>query len=156
MSRLPRKSPWGEVKRCAVLHKGIFRVRTSIEKTEEAEQGGIIVRFSSTKFLSESAQKCGFRKNGYICFEKERCEPVVIRELLDKGLWEIPPYISDKAKFEEKINLALQQFQPDYWEIRQKRPPLTERLKTGAEKAADHNADTNRTVETKTNKHELR
>jgi len=153
---LPRKSPWGEVKRCSVLHKGIFSIRTSIQNPSSLEQGGIMVRFSSAKFLSDAAKKCGFRKNGYICFEKECSESVVIRELLDKNLWEIPPYIVDKAMYEEKINLSIQQFQPEYWEQRQKRLPLSERLKAGADKAITHNADSGRTDAKRTDKTELR
>ena len=152
MSRLPRKSPWGDVKRCGVLYKGIFTVSADMAE----ERGGIMVRLSSAKVLSEAALKCGVRNKGYYIFDRKTSEPVIIRELLDKNLWEIPHYIGDKAKYEEKINTSLQQNQPEYWSARQKRPPLSERLKEGAKKAADHNAKSIDKDDTRSNKTEVR
>ena len=55
--------------------------------------------------------------------EEEMCirdrESIVLRELLDKKLWEIPERIKDKAAFEENINITLRQYHPDYWRARQ-------------------------------------
>ena len=137
MSRLPRKSPWGDIQNCEVLYKGVFMVRVS---SPEGNKGGIMVRLADADFLSEAAIKCGVRSIGYITFEKGNAESVVIRELLDKKLWEIPEYIGDRTKYEEKLNLSLQQSQPGYWKTRAKALPLSQRLKEGAEKAADYNA----------------
>ena len=59
--------------------------------------------------LSPAAKKCGFKDKGYICYEEDAQESVVLRELLDKtpgqrvsqlctsphgelfGAWNIPP-----------------------------------------------------------------
>ena len=43
----------------------------------------------------------------------------MLRELLDKKLWEIPERVRDKAAFEEDINSTLRQYHPDYWRARQ-------------------------------------
>ena len=37
--------------------------------------------------LSPAAKKCGFKDKGYICYEEDAQESVVLRELLDKKLW---------------------------------------------------------------------
>ena len=36
---------------------------------------------------------------GYICYEEDAQESVVLRELLDKKLWKIPDRIKDKGQF---------------------------------------------------------
>ena len=69
--------------------------------------------------LSPAARKCGFRLGGYLCFEEDSQESVVLRELLDKGLWDIPDRIKDRAAFEENINQCLREYNPDYWRARQ-------------------------------------
>jgi len=108
MSALPRSSPWGAVQKCEEMIDGVFSVST-------ASHGGIMVRYAASEFLSSEALKCGFRANRSFCFEQDSCEQVVIRELLDKNLWQIPDHISDKAKYEENINRSLMQRQPEYW-----------------------------------------
>ena len=40
--------------------------------------------------LSPEARKCGFREGGYLWFEEDCCEQVVLRELMDKKLWTPP------------------------------------------------------------------
>ncbi len=69
--------------------------------------------------LSPAARKCGFRQGGYLCFEEDCQESVVLRELLDKKLWKIPERIKDTAAFEEGINKSLREYNPDYWRARQ-------------------------------------
>ena len=59
------------------------------------------------------------RQNGWLCFEENSEESIVLRELLDKKLWEIPERIKDKAAFEENINITLRRYHPDYWRARQ-------------------------------------
>ena len=44
---------------------------------------------------------------------------VVLRELLDKKLWNIPDRIKDKAQFEENLNQSIRQYNPEYWRARQ-------------------------------------
>ena len=66
-----------------------------------------------------AAKKCGFKDKGYLCFEEDAQESVVLRELLDKKLWKVPDRIKDKAAFEENINRSIRQYNPDYWRARQ-------------------------------------
>lgn len=142
MSMLPRSSPWGAVQKCEELIDGVFSVNT-------ASHGGIMVRYTASEFLSPEALKCCFRGNRSFCFEQDSCEQVVIRELLDKGLWQIPDRITDKAKYEDNINRLLMQWQPEYWETRrqtlfaqtEKKPTLANRLESGKAKAAAYDAE---------------
>ena len=134
MSRLPRNSPWGAVQHCEEMREGVFLVST-------ASHGGIMVRPGAADFLTADAIKHGaFHENNCYCFEEDCCESIVIRELLDRKLWAIPDRITDKAGYEDSINRSLQQWQPEYWEARQKRLPMAERLKDGSAKAAEQNA----------------
>lgn len=72
--------------------------------------------------LSPEARKCGFHEGGYLWFEEDCCEQVVLRELMDKKLWTPPPdRIKDAAAFECAIDRVLQACQPEYWASREKR-----------------------------------
>ena len=73
----------------------------------------------SCETLSPAAKKCGFKDKGYICYEEDAQESVVLRELLDKKLWKIPDRIKDKGQFEEKLNQSIRQYHPEYWRARQ-------------------------------------
>ena len=143
MSRFPRKSPWGDVQRCEQMIAGVFMVNT-------ASHGGIMVRKSVAGFLSLDARKSALNKGNYLCFELGSAEHIVMRELLDKKLWQFPDRITDKAGLEETIDCSLQQRQSAYWTSREERLTLSERLKDGAEKAAAHNAISGRTTAKRT------
>lgn len=108
----PENSPWGKVQACDTLCPGVFLVST-------ASHGGTMVAKEVAAVLSPAAKKCGFQRNGYICFEEDAQESVVLRELLDKKLWKIPDRIKDKEKFEENINQSIRKYNPDYWRARQ-------------------------------------
>ena len=55
--------------------------------------------------LSPEARKCGFHEGGYLWFEEDCCEQVVLRELMDKKLWTPPAdRIKDAAAFERAID----------------------------------------------------
>jgi hypothetical protein len=110
--RKPNDSPWGEVQTCDTLCPGVFLVSTE-------GHGGTMVAPGMQEFLSAAAKKCGVRRGGFLCFEEDCQEAVVMRELLDKGLWEIPDRIRDKAAFEENINKSLREYNPDYWRSRE-------------------------------------
>lgn len=112
MYQEPTFSPWGEVQSCDALCPGVYLVST-------ASHGGTLVSHAVTAILSPAARKCGFRQGGYLCFEEDSQENVVLRELLDKKLWSIPERIKDKAAFEENINKSLREYNPDYWRARQ-------------------------------------
>lgn len=126
----PENSPWGKVQTCDVLCPGVFLVST-------ASHGGTLVSKEVSALLSHTAQKCGFKQGGYLCFEEDCQESVVLRELLDKKLWAVPERIKDKAAFEENINKSIREYNPEYWRARQ----------TGIEKAPtrqsvpSHNAE---------------
>lgn len=108
----PKHSPWGEVQNCDILCPGVFMVST-------ASHGGTMVAKDMAALLSPAARKCGLQMGGYLCFEEDSQENVVLRELLDKKLWSIPDRIKDKAAFEENINQSLRDYNPDYWRARQ-------------------------------------
>jgi hypothetical protein len=108
----PTASPWGEVQTCDTLCPGVFLVST-------ASHGGTMVARDMESMLSSAAKRCGERRNGFLCFEEDCQEAVVMRELLDKGLWDIPDRIKDKAAFEENINRSIREYNPDYWRSRE-------------------------------------
>ncbi|MBS6956178.1 MAG: hypothetical protein KH230_23460 [Enterocloster asparagiformis] len=117
----PKISPWGKVQTCDALCPGVFMVST-------ASHGGTMVSKEVAAFLSPAAKKCGFKQGGYLCFEEDTQEEVVLRELLDKRLWKIPDRIKDKTAFEENINQSLRAYNPAYWRARERgremaRPP---------------------------------
>ena len=113
MFHAPRSSPWGEVQSCEVLCPGVFLVST-------ASHGGTMVANEVAAVLSPAAKKCGFKDKGYICYEEDAQESVVLRELLDKKLWKIPDRIKDKERFEENLNQSIRQYNPEYWRARQR------------------------------------
>ena len=84
-----------------------------------ASHGGTMVANEVAAVLSPAAKKCGFKDKGYICYEEDAQESVVLRELLDKKLWKIPDRIKDKGQFEEKLNQSIRQYHPEYWRARQ-------------------------------------
>ena len=105
-------SPWGEIQALETLYPGIHLITTP-------GHGGIMAEWPAYLELSVAARKCGFRENGCVWFEEDCCEQVVLRELLDRGMWTLPDRISDPAKFEEGINRIIQQYHPDYWSERE-------------------------------------
>ena len=78
MFHAPKSSPWGEVQNCETLCPGVFLVST-------ASHGGTMVANEVAAVLSPAAKKCGFKDKGYICYEEDAQESVVLRELLDKS-----------------------------------------------------------------------
>jgi hypothetical protein len=107
----PKNSPWGEIDSCDVLCPGVFLVSTS-------SHGGTMVARDIEEFLSPAARKQGRRQNGFLCYEEDCDEAIVLRELLDKKLWDIPDRIKDRAAFEANIDQSLQRYHPDYWRSR--------------------------------------
>lgn len=108
----PKLSPWGDVQTSDMLCPGVFLVST-------ASHGGTMVARDMAAMLSPAARKCGLKMGDYLCYEEDCDENVVLRELLDKKLWNIPDRIRDKAAFEENINQSLREYNPDYWRSRQ-------------------------------------
>lgn len=108
----PENSPWGKVQTCDALCLGVFLVST-------ASHGGTMVSKEISAMLSSAARKCGFKQGGYLCFEEDCQESVVLRELLDKKLWSIPDRVRDKTAFEENINKSIREYNPEYWRARQ-------------------------------------
>ncbi len=110
----PEKTPWGETQSCHELNKGIFRVSTP-------SHGGIMIRSDiADKILSPEARKIGFREKGFHCYEEDCDACVPERELLDKGIMQVPDYYTDGAeKYNEIINEELQEWHTDYWDKRE-------------------------------------
>jgi len=108
----PKDSPWGKVDFCDILCSGVFLVYTP-------DHGGIMVAKEIEEFLSPAARRYGQRRNGFICFEQDADEEIVLRELLDKKLWDIPDRVRNRAAFEENINAALRKNHPQYWRSRE-------------------------------------
>ena len=110
----PDYSPWGEIDWSETLIPGMDMVATP-------SHGGIMVSREASFMLSPAARQCGFWDGGYLCFEEDADENIVLRELLDQNLWQIPDRIKDRAAFETNINQNIQNCHPEYWQAREKR-----------------------------------
>ena len=113
MTGFPKTSPWGEVQHCEKMIDGVFLVST-------ASHGGIMVRKNAAAFLSPVAREIALNERNYLCFEEDCDEAIVMRELLDKRLWELPDRITDKAGYADAIDRSLVKWHPEYWDNRQK------------------------------------
>ncbi len=110
----PDFSPWGKIDWSETLAPGFEMVGTP-------SHGGIMVSRDASFILSPAARKCGAWNGGYLCFEEDAAENVVLRELLDMKLWQIPDRIKDRAAFVEEINRNIRKYNPGYWSAREKR-----------------------------------
>ena len=116
-------SPWGKIDWSETLAPGFEMVAT-------ASHGGIMVTREAALKLTPAARRCGSWNGGYLCFEEDAAENVVLRELLDRKLWKIPDRIKDRAAFEESIDQNIKKYNPGYWNARERRlskegkPPL--------------------------------
>lgn len=106
-------SPWGEIQWTDNLIPGIDLVSTP-------GHGGIRVTAEAAMLLSPAARKCGFRDGGCLWFEEDCQEHVVLRELLDMGLWSIPGRVKDPEKFEQDLNSSIKEYNPSYWAARER------------------------------------
>ena len=113
MRNKPDYSPWGEIQSAEELYPGFSLVTTP-------GHGGIMVEYDAAALLSTAARKCSFMENGYLCFEEDCNEQVVLRELMDKKLWTPPDRIKDPAAFEASINKSIQMYHPEYWAARER------------------------------------
>ena len=115
MSYEPAYSPWGLIQTRKTLCPGFFDVST-------ASHGGIMVaREFVAGNLSPAAQRYGFWEGGYLCFEEDSDEPVALRELMDKGMYQAP--VNERfapGAYEALINDSLQTFHSEYWQAREK------------------------------------
>lgn len=107
-------SPWGAIQTRKTLCPGFLEVST-------ANHGGIMVaRESVAGNLSPAAQRCGFWEGGYLCFEEDYDAQVVLRELMDRGLYtsSVNKYFAP-GEYSECINSIIQVFHPEYWQARE-------------------------------------
>lgn len=110
----PDFSPWGVIDWIETLAPGFDMVATP-------SHGGIMVSREASFMLSPAARKYGAWNGGYLCFEEDSAEYVVLRELLDKKLWKIPERIKNTAAFEGNLNQVIQTYHPEYWKFRENR-----------------------------------
>lgn len=110
----PDFSPWGKIDWMETLIPGVDMVATP-------SHGGIMVSREASFMLTPAARKCGHWQGGYLCFEEDTEENIVLRELLDQNLWQIPDRIKDRPAFEANINQVIQTYHPEYWKAREKR-----------------------------------
>lgn len=106
-------SPWGEIQWAEPLCPGMDLIST-------ASHGGVRVDREAAVLLSPAARKCGFRDAGFLWFEEDCQEPVVLRELLDKKLWTVPDRIKDPEQFAASLDRTIQTYNPEYWKYRQR------------------------------------
>ena len=103
----PPYSPWGNVQEYSVSTPG---------------HGGIMVRRElAEKVFRKEALNCGFTEGAYLCFEEDCDEPVALRELMDKGMYQAP--VNERfapGAYEALINDSLQTFHAAYWQAREK------------------------------------
>ena len=110
MSYEPAYSPWGLIQTRKTLCPGFFDVST-------ASHGGIMV---SREFvagnISPTAQRYGFWEGGYLCFEEDSDAQIVLRELMDRGLYTAPvnEYFGP-GEYSKCIDDTIRVCHPDYW-----------------------------------------
>ena len=80
-------SPWGKVQRSDQFADGVYEVST-------ARHGGIMIRETDAKkLLSPETLAAGGTEYGWCYYEEDEAASVVIRELLDRGIPAVPPYV---------------------------------------------------------------
>ena len=111
----PGFSPWGKVQSCLTLCDGVYSVGTE-------SHGGIMVhQIVADNVLSGAAIKCGFTDGSYLCFEEDCDAQVVIRELMDRKLYQAPVIEHyPPGKYESVIDASVQRNHPEYWAFRKR------------------------------------
>ena len=88
-----------------MLCPGVYSVSTP-------GHGGIMVRRElAEKIFRKEALDCGFTEGAYLCFEEDCDEPVALRELMDKGMYQAP--VNERfapGAYEAVINDSLQTY----------------------------------------------
>jgi hypothetical protein len=111
----PTESPWGEVQTCKELVTGAYSVST-------ASHGGIMaVVEEAEELFSPDARACGFVEGRYLCFEEDCDAQVVILELMDRKLYQVP--VNEHyppGKYESMIDANVQRNHPEYWAFRKR------------------------------------
>lgn len=80
-------SPWGKVQMSDQFADGVYEVGT-------ARHGGIMIRETDAKkLLSPETLAAGGTEYGWCYYEEDEAASVVIRELLDRGIPAVPPYV---------------------------------------------------------------
>ena len=81
----------------------------------------MVSRELAEKVFRKEALDCGFTEGAYLCFEEDSDEPVALRELMDKGMYQAP--VNERfapGAYEALINDSLQTFHSEYWQAREK------------------------------------
>lgn len=101
-------SPWGKVQTSDQFADGVYEIST-------ASHGGVMIRETDAqKLLSPETLAVGAVEYGWCYYEEDAAAPVVIRELLDKGIPSTPPYVrcefSETHIFKEKGIYSVREF----------------------------------------------
>jgi len=81
----------------------------------------MVRRELAEKIFRKEALDCGFTEGAYLCFEEDCDEPVALRELMDKGMYQAP--VNERfapGAYEAVINSSVQIHHPEYWQAREK------------------------------------
>lgn len=109
------------------------------------------------KILSPEARKIGFREKGFHCFEEDCDACVAERELLDKGIMQIPDYYQGSAEeYNASINDTIKSVYPEYWDKREQaifnaRPEEEQAAITGQMSLFGENSEPEKKVDTNSN-----
>ena len=81
----------------------------------------MVHRDLADKVFRKEAKECGYVKGAYLCFGETYDEPVALRELMDKKLYQAPVnQFFGPGEYEKVIDHSLQSDHPEYWEAREK------------------------------------
>ena len=98
-------SPWGLIKNNIEITKGVYQIETI------NGNGGIIIHKEKAKsLLTPYAQKCCFIEGDYLYYEKPYQEPVIMYELMKRGIVIMGNQLEIQC-IEEKIKC----YNPQYW-----------------------------------------
>ena len=76
----------------------------------------MVRRELAEKVFRKEAMGCGFVEGGYLCFEEDCDAQIVLRELMDRGLYTAPvnEYFGP-GEYSKCIDDTIRVCHPDYW-----------------------------------------
>lgn len=114
MAEYQMNSPWGTADEWDELCPGVYSVSTP------SHDGTMVERNAAVSLLSPAARKCGEWYGGYLCFEEDCAEAVVLWELYHRKVYIHPMAEKEPQRFEEIITNSLKRYYPEYLQTWQK------------------------------------